>query len=149
LLPSLSGAEDNGNLSGCLLGPQNMGDSMTEQETVKQSADLLRTIIRSVDKKLDYSLVDPTQQGRFSLRLSTRGRASVVSLLTNDLRLALVNDVIRNAIRQKIKSARDHLLSNYVDDVIGRKMARMLKQAAGGKDDAKSSFFYRRPTGRR
>jgi hypothetical protein len=126
-----------------------MGDSMTEQETVKQSADLLRRVIRSVDKKLDYSLVEPTQQGRFSLRLSTRGRARVVSLLTNDLRLALVDDVVRNAIRQKIKSVRDHLLSNYVDDVIGRKMARMLKQATEGKDDAKSSFFYRRPTGRR
>jgi len=122
---------------------------MTEQETVKQSADLLRSIIRSVDKKLDYSLVDPTQQGRFSLRLSTRGRAGVVSLVTNDLRLALVNDVVKNAIRQKIKSTRDHLLSNYVDDVIGYKMARMLKQSAAGKDDAKSSFFYRRPTGRR
>jgi hypothetical protein len=122
---------------------------MTEQETVKQSADLLRRIIRSIDKKLDYSLVDPTQQGRFSLRLSTRGRSGIVSLLTNDLRLALVNDVVRNAIRQKIKSTRDHLLSNYVDDVIGRKMTRMLKQAAGEKDDAKSSFFYRRPTGRR
>jgi hypothetical protein len=122
---------------------------MTEQETVKQSADLLRRIIRTVDKKLDYSLVDPTQQGRFSLRLSTRGRSGIVSLLTNDLRLALVDDVVRNAIRQKIKSTRDHLLSNYVDDVIDRKMARMLKQAAGGKEDAKSSFFYRRPTGRR
>jgi hypothetical protein len=122
---------------------------MTEQETVKQSADLLRRIIRTVDKKLDYSLVDPTQQGRFSLRLSTRGRSGIVSLLTNDLRLALVDDVVRNAIRQKIKSTRDHLLSNYVDDVIDRKMARMLKQAASGNDDAKSSFFYRRPTGRR
>jgi hypothetical protein len=126
-----------------------MGGFMTEQETVKQSADLLRKIIRSVDKKLEYSLVDPTQQGRFSLRLSMRGRAGVVSLLTNDLRLALVDDVVRNAIRQKIKSTRDRLLSHYVDDVIGRKMARMLKQATDGKDDAKSSFFYRRPTGRR
>jgi hypothetical protein len=122
---------------------------MTEQETVKQSADLLRRIIRSVDKKLDYSLVDPTQQGRFSLRLSTRGRAGIVSLLTDDLRVALVNDVVKNAIRQKIKSTRDHLLSNYVDDVTGKKMARLLKQATDGKDDAKSSFFYRRPTGRR
>jgi hypothetical protein len=132
-----------------VIGPQTIGGFMTEQETVKQSADLLRKIIRSIDKKLEYNLVDPTQQGRFSLRLSTRGRAGVVSLLTNDLRLALVDDVARNAIRQKIKSTRDHLLSHYVDDVIGRKMARMLKQATDGKDDAKSSFFYRRPTGRR
>jgi hypothetical protein len=122
---------------------------MTEQEAVKQSADLLRRIIRSIDKKLEYNFIDPTQEGRFSLRLSTRGRVGVVSLLTNDLRSALVDDVRKNEIRQKIKSTRDHLLSNYVDDVIGKKMAKMLKQAAGGQGDARSSFFYRRPQGRR
>ena len=47
---------------------------MAEIESVKQSANLLRTIIRSIDKKLEYSLVDPTQEGRFSLKLTTRGR---------------------------------------------------------------------------
>ena len=122
---------------------------MTEQEAVKQSADLLRRIIRSIDKKLEYNFVDSNQEGRFSLRLSTRGRARVVSLVTNDLRSALLDDVRKNEIRQKIKSARDHLLSNYVDDVMGDKMARMLKQSEAGKDDVKSSFFYRRPQGRR
>jgi hypothetical protein len=61
-----------------------------------------------------------------------------------------VNDNVRkNGIRQKIKSTRDHLLSNYVVDVMGRKVTRMLKQSAGGKDENKSSFFYRRPQGRR
>ena len=122
---------------------------MTEQERVKQSAELLKKIIRSIDKKLEYNFIDPTQEGRFSLRLTTRGRAGIVSLLTQDLRLALADDVRKNVVRQKIKSARDHLLSNYVSDVMGRKMARMLKQAAGGKDESKSSFFYRRPPGRR
>lgn len=122
---------------------------MTEQEVVKQSAELLRKIIRSIDKKLEYNFIDPTQEGRFSLRLSTRGRVGVVSLLTQDLRLALSDDTRRNVVRQKIKSTRDHLLSNYVVDVMGKKMARMLKASAGGKDDAKSSFFYRRPQGRR
>jgi hypothetical protein len=122
---------------------------MAEREAVKQSAELLRKIIRSVDKKLDYHLVDPTQEGRFSLRLSIRGRAGVVSLLSDDLRLAVADDVRKNAIRQKIKSTRDHLLSDYVVDVMGRKMTRMLKASAGGKDESKSSFFYRRPQGRR
>ena len=42
---------------------------MAENESVKQSANLLRTIIRSIDKKLEYSLVDPTQEGKFSLSL--------------------------------------------------------------------------------
>ena len=122
---------------------------MAENESVKQSANLLRTIIRSIDKKLEYSLVDPTQEGRFSLKLTTRGREGLVSIRTDDLRRAGVDDVRRNGIRQKIKSARDHLLSNYVVDVMGKQIARMLKQSSAGKDDSKSSFFYRRPQGRR
>lgn len=122
---------------------------MTEREAVKQSAELLRGIIRSIDKKLEYNLLDPTQEGRFSLRLSTRGRESTVSLRTDDLRMAVLDNVRKNVIRQKIKSARDHLLSNYVVDVMGKKIAKMLKLSAGGKDDSKSSFFFRRPQGRR
>lgn len=122
---------------------------MTEREAVKQSAELLRGIIRSIDKKLDYSLLDPTQEGRFSLRLSTRGREGTVSLRTDDLRMAVLDNVRKNVIRQKIKSARDHLLSNYVVDVMGKKIAKMLKLSAGSKDDSKSSFFFRRPQGRR
>jgi hypothetical protein len=122
---------------------------MAEREAVKQSAELLRKIIRSVDKKVEYSVIDPGQEGRFSLRLSIRGRVGVVSLLTDDLRLALADDVRKNSIRQKIKSTRDHLLSDYVVDVMGRRMTRMLKESAGAKDESRSSFFYRRPQGRR
>ena len=114
---------------------------MTEREVVKQTAEVLRGIIRSIDKKLEYSLVDQTQEGRFSLRLSSRGREGIVSILTDDLRLAGQNAVRRNAVRQKIKSTRDHLLSNYVVDVMGRKVARMLKKAGGAKDEYKPSFF--------
>jgi hypothetical protein len=122
---------------------------MTEHETVKQTAELLRSIIRSIDKKLEYNFIDPIQEGRFALRLSKRGRVGIVSLLTQDVRLALRDNVRKNVVRQKIKSTRDHLLSNYVVDVMGRRAARMLKQASGGKDESKSSFFYRRPQGRR
>jgi hypothetical protein len=122
---------------------------MTEQESVKQSADLLRKIIRSIDKKLEYNFLDPTQEGRFSLRLSTRGREGVVSLLTNDLRLAVRDNVCKNLIRQKIKSTRDHLLSNYVVDVMGKRITKLLKQSAGAPGEAKPSFYYRSPQGRR
>jgi hypothetical protein len=121
---------------------------MNEREAVKQSAELLRVIIRSIDKKLEYNLLDPTQEGRFSLRLATRGREGVVSLLSADLRLAALDNVRKNAIRQKIKSARDHLLSNYVVDVMGSGIARMLKESGGAKDESKPSFF-RRQQGRR
>jgi hypothetical protein len=122
---------------------------MTEQEAVKQSANLLKSIIRSIDKKLEYNFVDSTQEGRFSLRLTTRGKNGMVSLLTHDLRSALTDDVRKNAIRQKIKSIRDHMLSVYVKDVMGRKMAKMLSAGAAGQGDSKPSFFYRRPSGRR
>jgi hypothetical protein len=121
---------------------------MTEREVLKQNAELLRGIVRSIDKKLDYSFIDQTQEGRFSLRLSSRGREGNVSLLTDDLRVAGHDAVRKNAIRQKIKSRRDHLLSNYVVDVMGKRVAKMLKQAGGAKDESKPSFF-RRPQGRR
>jgi hypothetical protein len=114
---------------------------MTEREVVKQTAEVLRGIIRSIDKKLEYSLVDQTQEGRFSLRLSSRGREGIVSILTDDLRMAGQNAVRKNAVRQKIKSTRDHLLSNYVVDVMGRRVAKMLKKAGGAKDEFKPSFF--------
>jgi hypothetical protein len=114
---------------------------MTEREVVKQTAEVLRGIIRSIDKKLEYSLVEQTQEGRFSLRLSSRGREGIVSILTDDLRLAGQNAVRRNAVRQKIKSRRDHLLSNYVVDVMGRRVARLLKKSGAAKDEFKPSFF--------
>ena len=118
---------------------------MIEREVVKQTAELLRGIIRSIDKKLEYSLMDQTQEGRFSLRLSSRGREGIVSLLTDDLRVAASDAVRKNAIRQKIKSTRDHLLSNYVVDVMGKRDAKMLKQAGGAEDESRGSYFRRPP----
>jgi hypothetical protein len=122
---------------------------MTEQEAAKQSADLLRKIIRSIDKRLEYKLVDSTQEGRFTLQLTVRGRIGSLSLRSADLRLALADDMRRNTIRQKLKSMRDHLLSDYADDVIGTKAARILKEATQGESENKASFFYSRPRGRR
>ena len=121
---------------------------MVEREVVKQTAELLKGIIRSIDKKLEYSLMDQTQEGRFSLRLSLRGREGIVSLLTDDLRAAGEDAVRKNAIRQKIKTTRDHLLSNPVVDVMGKKVAKMLKQAGSANVESRSSDF-RRPQGRR
>ncbi len=121
---------------------------MTEREMVKHTAELLRTIIRSVDKKLDYSLMDQTQQGKFALRLTTRGREGVVSLRTDDLRAAVDSATSRNVIRQKIKNKRDHLLSNYVVDVMGTNIAKLLKETTSSRDESKS-FYRRAPMGRR
>jgi hypothetical protein len=93
--------------------------------------------------------MDQTQEGRFALRLSARGREGIVSLRTDDLRTAGESAVRKNAIRQKIKSKRDHLLSSYVVDVMGTTVAKMLKQAAVNREDFKPSFFRPRPMGRR
>lgn len=120
---------------------------MSEHDVVKQSAELLKGIIRSIDKKLEFDFVDAKQEGFFGLKLTARGRVGSVMLQTRDLQLALSDDVRRNSVRQKIKHARDRLLSNYEDDVTGAKMARMLKNSSTG-DDSRGSF-YRRPQGRR
>jgi hypothetical protein len=122
---------------------------MIDREAVKQTAEALRGIIRSVDKKLEYSVEEQTQEGSFALRISTRGREGVVFLNTEDLQSAGESAVSKNAIRQKIKSKRDHLLSNYVVDVMGIRVARLLKQSAAVREDFKPSFFRRPPMGRR
>lgn len=119
-----------------------------ESEMDKQSAELLRGIIRSIDRKLEYSLMDRAQEGRFSLRLSLRGREGIVSLLTDDLRAAGEDSVRKNAIRQKIKNTRDQMQSNHVVDVMGVKVAKMLKQADSAKEESRP-FDSRRSQGRR
>jgi hypothetical protein len=122
---------------------------MSEHELVKKAAELLRRIIRSVDKKLDYSLVEHGEQGVLMLRLSTRGREGFVRLRTDDLLDAGESATRLNAVRQKIKSKRDHLLSNYVVDVMGTKVAKMLKRASATRDEFKPLFSRRPPMGRR
>lgn len=122
---------------------------MTEQEVAKQGAVLLKKIIRSIDKRIEYEIVNSTHEGIFSLRLLIRGRTGVTSLKTSDLRLALLDDSKKNTIRRKLKNTRDHLLSTYVDDVMGNKVTRMLTQASRQQGDSKATFFYMRPRGRR
>jgi hypothetical protein len=120
---------------------------MTEREVPKQTAELLRRIIRSIDKSLEYTLIDQRHDGQFSLRLTSHRRVGIVSLPTEDLRLAGQDNVRRNAIRQKIKSTRDHMLSNYIVDVMGKKITRMLKRAGVAEDNSRKSYF--RPSPRR
>ena len=114
-----------------------------DNQVIKQTADLLRSIIRSVDKKLEYNIVDQKEAGRFSLQLSLRGREGIVSLVTEDLLVAALDSVRKNAIRQKIKNTRDALLSRNVVDVLGTKAAKMLKQAEATRDDFRPSGFKR------
>ena len=116
---------------------------MMDRITVKQSTELLTGIVRSIDKRLEYSLMDQTQEGRTSLRLSLRGREGTVSLLTEDLQAAGEDAVRKNAIRQKIKNTRDHMLANPAVDVMGKRSAKILKQAEGARDEYRPSNFRR------
>ena len=121
---------------------------MTGREVFKENEELLRRIVRSIDKNLEYSLIDEVQETRFALRLSARGRQKTVSLLTEDLRLAGQDTVRKNTIRQKIKSVRDQMMMNFVDDVTGKKFARLLKQGGGIEEESRRPAFrrtFRRP----
>jgi len=116
---------------------------MAAREVLQKSEEILRGIIRSIDKDLDYTLpVGSDAQGpRFILQLSTRGRAATVSLSMDDLKSAEVDAVRKNAVRQKIKSARDHMLDNHLKDVLGTKVARILKGAGEAQEAFQRSSF--------
>ena len=118
---------------------------MTGREMLKENEGILRGVIRSIDKNLDYAPIDSAQvEGpRFTLQLSLRGRQATVSLSIDDLRSAGEDVVRKNAMRQKIKSTRDHMMDNHIPDVLGNKTAKMLKDAGGAQES------FQRPTFRR
>lgn len=120
---------------------------MTGHEVLKQNEGILREIIRSIDKNLEYTLIDSAEaQGpRFAIQLSLRGRQATVSLSIDDLRSAGQDAVPKNAIRQKIKNTRDHIMDNHLPDVLGNKIAKMLKKSGGTQEDFRRPFFRRSP----
>lgn len=123
---------------------------MTGRELLKENEGMLRQIIRSIDKNLDYSVIDSAdiQAPRFALQLSWRGREATVSLSIDDLRSAGTDLVRKNAIRQKIKRARDNAMENYGPDVMGKKINKMLAQSRVTEENFKRPVFRRQPTRR-
>jgi len=121
--------------------------TMAGREVIRDNEKLLRAIIRSIDKNLDYTVEDvvEAQAPRFALQLSLRGRKATVSLSVDDLKSAGDDVVRKNTIRQKIKSTRDHMMDNHLRDVTGKMMAKMLRQSAATDEDSKRSFFRRSP----
>ena len=101
---------------------------------------LLREIIRSIDKKVDYT----TREGeapRFSLQLSARGHQDMVSLNIEELKAAKTDMIKRHQIRQKIKSHYDHLdKSRYGEDILGLKPARLLRASPKPEPMAQRGF---------
>lgn len=107
----------------------------------------LNEIIRSVDKKVEYSLHAGSDVGspNLTLHLARSGWEGTMTLAIEDLRMAKTDLVRRNKIRQKIKRLRDHMWdSGFVKDVLGTKAANMLKES-GQKEDGPRRQFMRRP----
>ncbi|HXF74999.1 MAG TPA: hypothetical protein VNN13_02820 [Methylomirabilota bacterium] len=95
----------------------------------QEEESLLRDIIRSINKKLDYTAKEG-EGSRFTVHLKLRGHEGDVMLDLEDLKAAKTDMVIRHQIRQKLKARYDHLdRSRYGDDVLGLRPARLLRAA--------------------
>jgi hypothetical protein len=124
---------------------------MSERDVLKEDEALLRQIIRSVDKKLDYTLRDASdaRSPNLALHLSRQGWEGTMALGLKDLQAAKTDLVCRNQLRVKIKRLRDHMWdAPIVKDVLGIKAANMLKEALQG-ESAPKPYFMRRPPGNR
>jgi hypothetical protein len=98
------------------------GKGVNQEEEV-----LLGNIVRSINKKIDHSAHEG-EGSRFTLRLSFRGHEGDLILDLEDLKQAKNDMVKRHQIRQKIKARCDHLdKSRYGDDILGLKVARILR----------------------
>src|SRR5689334_2418756 len=118
---------------------------MTGREVIKENEAVLRGIVRSIDKNLDYSAVEGTQSGapRFTIQLLLRGRRAAVSLALDDL-IASAQDVVRrNAVRQKIKSVHDHMMDTHVVDVMGNKTTPTPNESAASQERFQRPSFNR------
>lgn len=104
---------------------------------------LLRDIVRSISKKIDFSAREG-EGSHFSLHVSLRGHGTDIPLDLEDLKAAITDMVKRHQIRQKIKARCDHLdRSRYGDDILGLKPAKLLR--ASPKPEITTQ---RRPFGR-
>ena len=106
---------------------------------------LLQEILRSINKKLDYT----AREGGgscFTLHVSLRGHATEISLDLEDLKAAKNDMVRRRQIRQRIKASCDHLdKSRYGDDILGLKPAKLLRASPKPQPSAQQRGFGRSP----
>lgn len=88
---------------------------------------LLREILRTIDKKLDYTAREG-EGSRFSLHVKLRNHEGDVSLDLEELKAARTDSAKRHQIRQKIKARCDHLdRSRYGADILGLEPAKLLR----------------------
>jgi hypothetical protein len=111
----------------------------------QEEENLLRDIIRSIDKRVDYTAKEG-EGSRFTIRVKLRNHEADVLLDLEDLRSARTDMVRRHQIRQKIKARCDHLdRSRYGDDVLGLKPARILRASPKPEAPVHRGGFGRAP----
>ena len=109
----------------------------------QEEENLLREIVRSVDKKIEYSAKEGDGT-KFSVHVRLRNHEGEVVLDLEDLTAARNDMIRRHHIRQKIKSRCEHLdSSRYGDDVLGLKSARILRASPKPEPMALRSNFGR------
>ena len=111
----------------------------------QEEENLLRDIIRSIDKKVDYTAKEG-QGSRFSVHVKLRSHEADVMLDIEDLKAARTDMVRRHQIRQKLKARCDHLdMSRYAHDILGLKPARLLRASPKPEFTPQRSGFGRGP----
>ncbi len=122
---------------------------MQARDVLKEDEATLREIIRTIDKKLDYTLRDGAEGGElnFMLHLVMQRREGDVTISIDDLRAAKTGLVRRNEIRQKIKRLRDHMMGDayLLKDVLGTKAARILQHSSKPEEVFQRQGFRRSP----
>jgi hypothetical protein len=106
---------------------------------------VLRDIIRSINKKIDYTAREG-EGTRFTLHLKLRGHEADVALDIEDLKLAKEDMIMRHQVRQKIKARYDHLdKSRYGEDILGLKPAKLLRASPKPEPGPQQRGFSRAP----
>ena len=99
----------------------------------QEEENLLREIIRSINKKVDYTAKEG-EGSRFTVHVKLRGHEGDITLDIEDLKAAKNDMARRHQIRQKLKARCDHLdATRYGDDILGLRPARLLR--AGPKPE--------------
>ena len=109
----------------------------------QEEENLLREIIRSIDKKIDYSAKEG-EGTKFTVQVKLRNHEGEVMLDLEDLKAARSDMIRRHRIRQKIKARCEHLdKSRYGNDILGLRSAKLLRASPKPEPIAQRGGFGR------
>ena len=109
----------------------------------QEEENILRDIIRSIDKRIDYSAKEG-EGTKFTVHLKLRGHQGEVILDLQDLKTAKDDMIRRHQVRQKIKARCEHLdKSRYGNDILGLRSAKILRASPKLEPMAQRSGFGR------